>query len=88
MAPDASDCRALWRAVILQGARDLVSPVPLHAHEARLWIGSRHFRAVCELAGVHPEQTARRLLSPDIKICVKMLDRRKPAGARTGSVPA
>ena len=60
---DAAACRRLWVSVLALALKDCFQPLrgPLHVAsdervDARRWIGSRDFRAVCELVGVDPER--------------------------------
>lgn len=63
MSHEAEACRQLWVAVIVTAARDLLTPAAdgLRAAQARAWIGTAQFCAVCELAGMNPSFVAVRL---------------------------
>lgn len=45
----------LWRAVVAQSIRDMVSVDIPTALEAATWLGTEDYRDVCELALVEPE---------------------------------
>ena len=62
-------CRHVWQCVLLQAARDLLvlktrsdgisGPSSSDQHYSKMWIGSRDFREVCELAGYDPTRVER-----------------------------
>lgn len=69
LAIDAHNSQHLWQCVLLQAARDLLTlktradgvsgPAASDQHYTKMWIGSRDFREVCQLAGFDPSRVER-----------------------------
>lgn len=65
---DATILRSLWRAILIQAARDAAGPCPTNAnrpgeislrrHQVAGWIGTRDFTMVCSMAEVAPDRIA------------------------------